>query len=166
MKYCSITTQSHPVSLLYTDCIEGLNTLLVTEGHNNSTPEFNNGQIVLNLDRVEDYLAILHERDKNKSMDFTFGIANEDKSIQLMVLVEARLNYLNPNNVKREHLEEKVRGSSSALTSVIPIYANYIFLFRVDKKEEARSRFFRMNPRIPNEYFVMDIEELKSTFFQ
>ena len=166
MKYCRITTENHPVSLTYSDCIEDINALLVKEGHITPPLTFTNAEVVLNLDCVEARLALIQgNKDKNKSMDLTFGIANNDRSIQLMVLVELKLNNSNPNNVRRDHLAEKVAGSFLSLTKVIPIYANYIFIFQIDRKEEAKSRFFRMNPKIPNEYLVMDTLELKTTFF-
>jgi len=166
MKYCQVTTKNHPISLANLTIVEDFNTLLNAEGHVTSIAAFTNGEVVLNLDAVETLIAIAQgNRAKTKSMDCSFGIANNGRSIQLMVLVELKLNHQNPNNVNRAHLEEKVAGSVSALTNIIPIYANYIFIFRTDRKEEAKSRFFRMNPRIPNEYFVMDLAELKSTFF-
>lgn len=166
MKYCQVTTVNHPTSLANLTSIEDFNTLLTAEGHHASIAAFTNGEVVLNLNTVETLIAISQgNRPKTKSMDCCFGIANNDRSIQLMVLVELKLNHQNPNNVNRAHLEAKVAGSVSALTNIIPIYANYIFLFRTDRKEEAKSRFFRMNPRIPNEYFVMDLSELQSTFF-
>jgi len=166
MKYCKATTVNHPVSVAHKICLTDFNALLIVEGHISPVPPFTNNEIVLNLDCVETLLAIAANRNKNRSMDCAFGIANDDKSVQLMVLVELKLNHQNPNHVKREQLEEKVGGSISALTNVIPIYANYIFLFRSDRKEEAKNRFFRMNPKIPNEYFVMDINELQYTFFK
>lgn len=166
MKYCQVTTKNHPTCLANLTIIEDFNTLLAGEGHIGLTAAFTNGEVVLNLDSLETLIAIAHgNRAKTRSMDCTFGISNDDRSIQLMVLVELKLNHQNPNNVNRAHLEEKVAGSVSALTDIIPIYANYIFIFRSDRKEEAKNRFFRMNPRIPNEYFVMDLPELKSTFF-
>jgi hypothetical protein len=164
MKYCRITTENHPVSLACPDCIEDISALLLKEGHI-TLFAFTNDEVVLNLDCVETLLALKGVRDKRKSMDMTFGIANDDRSVQLMVLVELKLNHLNPNNVKRDFLEQKVIESTAVLSNSIHIYANYIFLFRSDRKEEAKNRFFRMNPKIPNEYLVMDVEELYDTFF-
>lgn len=165
MKYCRITTENHPVSLTHIGCIEDINHLLVNEGHVGAAALFTNGEVVLNLDCVEALIALREARERSRSMDFSFGIANEDQSIRLIVLAELKLNHQNPNHVRREHLEEKVAGSILALTNAVHIYANYIFIFRSDKKEEAKSRFFRMNPRIPNEYLVMDLQELHYNFF-
>lgn len=166
MKYCRITTMNHPTSLAHPSCIEDINALLLTEGDIGTGALFTNDEVVLNLDCVEAKIAFYDgDRERNKSMDFSFGIANDERSIQLMVLAELKLNSLNPNSIRREHLEEKVTASINVLTNAIDIYANYIFIFRNDKKEEARSRFFRMNPKIPNEYLVMDLEELYYNFF-
>jgi len=166
MKYCQTTTENHPVSSKHFSCIENINLLLTNEGHIGTAVLFINDEVVLNLDCVEAIIALNDDdRERNKSMDFSFGIANDDKSIQLMVLAELKLNSLNPNHIRMDHLKEKVAGSILALTNSIHIYANYIFIFRTDRKEEARSRFFRMNPRIPNEYLVMDLAELHYTFF-
>lgn len=165
MKYCKITTINHPISLTYPNCIEDINSLFIREGYASPEQPFINNEVILNLDFVESEVAPLANRLKNRSMDFTFGLSNNGQSIQLMVLAELKLNQQNPNQLKREHLEEKVAGSMSVLNSSIDIYANYIFIFRSDKKEEAKSRLFRMNPKIPNEYLVMDIEEFYNTFF-
>lgn len=165
MKYCKITTINHPISLTYPNCIEDINSLFIREGYASSQKPFINNEVILNLDFVESEVAPLANRPKNRSMDFTFGLSNNGQSIQLMVLAELKLNQQNPNQLKREHLEEKVAGSMGVLNNSIDIYANYIFIFRSDKKEEAKSRFFRMNPKIPNEYLVMDIEEFYNTFF-
>lgn len=165
MKYCKITTESHPISLAHPTCIEDINLLLVNEGYDGTLVLFNSNEVVLNLDCVETKIANDEAKARSRSMDFSFGIANGDKSIKLMVLVELKLNQKNPNWVKREYLEEKVAGSALVLKNDIHIYANYIFIFRSDRKQEAINRFFRMNPRIPNEYLVMDLQELHDTFF-
>jgi len=166
MKYCISTTQNHPIANSHPQCIEDFNTLIVKEGYSSPTALFTAGEKVLNLDTVEALIALSQgNRNRNSSMDITFGITNSDSTSKMMVLVELRLNYTNPNNVRREKLEEKVSGSLSALTNAIPIYPNFIFVFRTDKKEEARNRLFRMLPRIPNHYIVMDLPELKAAFF-
>ncbi|MGE9310139.1 hypothetical protein ACLOAU_00715 [Niabella sp. CJ426] len=165
MKYCSETTTTHPTSVSCPHCVNDFNDLLSAEGYIASQQLFNMGEVVLNLDCVEATCAAAAGLERAKSMDLAFGISDLKKECQLMVLVEIRLNYQNPNNVRRDKLHEKVLGSIAALGSHLPIYANYIFVFREDKKQEARNRFFRMNPKIPNEYLVMDLDELKATFF-
>lgn len=166
MNYCISTTQNHPIAQAYPNCIQDFNTLLINEGYVSSTTLFDNSEVVLNLDAVEALIALAEDnRNRNSSMDFTFGIANKEATSRMMVLVELRLNYVNPNNLKREKLEDKVAGSLLALTSIIPIYPNFIFIFSSDKKEEARNRLFKMYPRIPSSYIVMDLQDLKTSFF-
>ena len=95
----------------------------------------------------------------------SFGVAIENSTIKHMVIVELRLNYINPNNVRREELEEKAIGSIAALGSSIPVHDNFIFIFQSNLVEQARNRLYRMNPRIPSNYIVMDPNTLKHTFF-
>jgi hypothetical protein len=166
MKYCKNTTQNHPISLSHIGCIEDINSLLLNEGYDGIEGLFVNHEVVLNLDCVEASMALNDgDRERNSSMDFTFGIANDDQSVKLMVLAELKLNSLNPNHIRREQLEKKVSSSKRILNIDVYIHNNFIFIFRKDKKEEAKSRFFRMNPRVPNEYIVMDLDELRYYFF-
>jgi hypothetical protein len=166
MKYCISTTQGHPIAKAHPTSIEDFNNLLAKEGYTETTTLFNSQEIVLNLDTVEALIALNEgNRNRNSSMDITFGIADTNLANKMMVLVELRLNYTNPNNLKREKLEDKVAGSLLALTTVIPVYPDFIFVFQSDKTQEAKSRLFRMYPKIPNNYKAMDLEELKAAFF-
>ena len=165
MKYSLITTQNHPISINHPECTEDINSLLKHECNSLVATTFTNAEIVINLDTAEAILAHNQSRQRNKSMDITFGISNVDLSIKMMVMVELRLNFENPYNLNRQSLEDKVKFSLIVLTNFVPIYPKFIFVFQAKIKEEAKNRFYRMNPKIPSDYVVMDLNDLKAAFF-
>jgi hypothetical protein len=98
-------------------------------------------------------------------MDCTFAIEIEETDSYEMLMVELRYNYLNLQNLTRTKLLDKVSGSTLALGNSVIISNIFIFIFTTALKEQARSRLFRMIPRVPNNYVVMDIYELKAQYF-
>ncbi len=166
MKYCKETTSNHPALNLFPICLEELNKLICCEGYSGEIPFFSHGEVVINLDLLEEKLAFQeNNRLLNKSMDFGFGVSNQDSSDKYFILSELRLNYDNPNNLKGEDVIGKVKGSLLSIKNEIPIYEKFIFIFKTNQLEEARSRMFRISPRIPNNYIVMDLQKLRDSYF-
>lgn len=96
-------------------------------------------------------------------MDTTFAISNTS-SIE-MLLVELRFNYRNLSNLDRNELLGKVSGSINLLGNSVVINNNYIFIFQPNLIQQAINRLQRMNPRIPNNYIAMDLNQLISVYF-
>jgi hypothetical protein len=165
MKYCEETTRNHPIAVKYNTFLESLEHLIRREGYSNPANLFINGEIVLDLDQTEKFVAEVEGRLPNKSMDFAMGIKNHSATRRSILLVELRLNYNNPNNLDRKEIVGKVEGSVNLLSPYIPVYGEYIFIFRTEKIQEAISRLFRMIPKINSQFIVMDIDTLKKEYF-
>ena len=166
MKYCKETTINHKVASFYSSCLQKINDILDCEGYPNKDKHqlFDLSTIVINGDKLEEEVALSIGRvEKNRSMDIAFGI--KKNSEVYIKMVELKFNCNNPSTLRNENLQEKVKGTIDALTEVLPIHYEYLFIFNPHIKAEARNRLFRMSPRIPNNYRVMDIYELKSTYF-
>ena len=116
------------------------------------------------MDTVEKLIATEQKRDRNKSMDLAFGITNDSGSKE-MILVELRLNYKNPHNLKSIELKEKVNSSCLVLSNIPPIHHEFIFILPTNIKQQARNWFHRMNPKPPSSYIVMDISDLHTKYF-
>lgn len=169
MKYCNNTTVNHPISQAYSNCLQNINDIILKDSqdcHGYVIPNFENNEIVINLDDVEEKLTIAQGRlEKNKSMDMAFGITNSDATVKEMLMVELRLNFINPNNLKKDKIDDKVAGSTLALQNHYPIHEKYIFIFKTSLVAEATNRLFRMHPAVNSNYVVMDLQNLKANFF-
>lgn len=164
MKYCKATTQNHPVSLAHQICLEDINMLIVEEGYSETNLLFTNAEIVMNLDKVKKIIAKSENRDEEKSMDMAFGLVNTDSSYNEMLMVELKFNYENNlRNLNVNDLKEKIIGSKNILTEVVPVSNDYIFIFKPNHKEEARSKFFRSG--FARNFIAMDIPQLKAKYF-
>lgn len=165
MKYSRILTQNHPVSLIKPECLINFNDLNVTEGFDEIVDLFADNIIVLDLDCVELKNALTENRNKRSSMDCTFAIVVEGTVDHEMLMVELRYNYISMRNLSGKKLIEKVSGSTLALGDSTTINGKSIFIFKTDLKEQAKSRLFRMLPRVPSDYIIMDLYELKAQYF-
>jgi hypothetical protein len=165
MKYSKESTLKHSVSLNRTECLKAFNDLNIAEGYSGITDLFSSDVFVLDLDCVEAKIAADEHRIRRSSMDCTFAIEIEETDSYEMLMVELRYNYLNLQNLTRTKLLDKVSGSTLALGNSVIISNIFIFIFTTALKEQARSRLFRMIPRVPNNYVVMDIYELKAQYF-
>lgn len=164
MKYCKTLTLKHIESINKSECLKNFNNLIVQEGYDGLKKVFSKEIVVLDLDCVESKNAINEKRTNRSSMDCTFAIKNEITGDFEMLLVELRFNYINMRNLTRIKLLDKVKGSTIALGNSVKINEYNIFIFKSDLKEQAKSRLFRMLPKIPNNYVVMDIFDLKASY--
>lgn len=165
MKYSKGLTLIHPASLNKPECIKAFNDLNITEGYSGPSDLFSSDIIVLDLDCVEAKISADEHRIRRSSMDCTFAIENEETNSNEMLMVELRYNYSNLQNLTRTKLLDKVSGSTLALGNSVIISNIFIFIFTTILKEQARSRLFRMLPKVPSNYIVMDIYELKEKYF-
>ena len=165
MKYSRSLTISHPTALEKPECLKNFNALNIEEGFNGLVDLFDDSVIVLDLDCVELKNAMRERRNQNSSMDCVFAIHNEETGKSEMLLVELRYNYINMQNLTRKKLIDKDTFSRIVLGNSRFINSESIFIFHKDLKEQAKSRLFRMLPRVPSEYIVMDIYELKTQYF-
>lgn len=165
MKYNLNLTQNHELSRSFEACVVDYNQLIYKEDE--SLTElfyfFKNVEVI-DLDCVEKCKSIVNNRPRFKTMDSCFAIC--DITRVNMLLVELRFNYKNLKNLNRESLLGKVTGSRIILGDSIAICEKYIFVFKKDLVQQARSRLQRMIPKIPNNYIAMDLEELQNIYFE
>lgn len=158
-------TENHLVSKLYPDSLVDLDLLIHREDSESTgvKTQFNNS-LVIDLDCVERVKATKECRRRFSTMDCTLAIRDETETN--MLLVELRLNYKNLQNLNRNKLIDKVTGSTLLLSESPVIHPEYIFIFKTELKSQARNRFYRMSPRISNNYIVMDINDLSQKYFK
>lgn len=160
MKYDKLTTKNHNVSKQYPCCLEDFNKIVHREDNelkNKQIPQLVSDVEVLDLDCAEKERCVPNIQ-KNKTMDIAFAIS-DSHNIEIL-LVEFRFNFTNPNNMRKEDLEGKVSGSKSILGNSVKINDKYIFIFKSNLMQQAKNRMQRMNPKIPNNYIVMDLDGL------
>lgn len=163
MKYNNTETESHIVAQTYPSCLVDIDQLIFKDDDSllEVGNEFDNS-VVIDLDGVEILRAQADKRNQKSTMDCTFAISDDAKTE--MLLVEFRFNYVNLQNLNRNKLVDKVECSQEILGDSIPINENSIFIFQKNLKAQAQSRIYRMYPRVPNNYLVMDLDDLKQFF--
>lgn len=164
MNYSKEDTLNHKLAITYHECLVDLDELIHKENDSslNKDVQFASS-IVIDLDSVEILKAKAEGRQQNSTMDCSFAIAT--KNGIKMQIVEFRFNYSNLRNLNRNKLIDKVSGSVLLLENSPPVNSNYVFVFNKNLIAQATSRFFRMNPKIPTNYVVMDLDHLKLLYF-
>lgn len=164
MKYSKPKTASHIVARTYPSCLVDIDQLIFKDDDSllEVGNQFQNSDVI-DLDGVEILRAKNERRNRKSTMDCTFAISDGSKTE--MLLVEFRFNYENLKNLNRNKLVDKVECSREILGDSIPITENSIFIFKKELRAQAESRLYRMYPRVPNNYVVMDLDELKTHFF-
>jgi hypothetical protein len=166
MKYCYLTTTTHPIAIKYSTCVEDLNAIITNEGYSGTIPVFTNSEVAINMDCVEALFSIeINRIERNKSMDIAFGLTNNDSTKKQMLLVEFKFNMHDFYGLRRESLIEKVQGSLAILGDTPPVYKRYIIVVQTKYLQEAISRIYRMVPKIDSTYVVLDLTLLHSTYF-
>lgn len=170
MKYDKQKTINHPISITYSCCIQDFNEVVKEEDNvlkaKQYTCVFLSSVEVLNLDCVKDkQYPIEIGKERPKSMDISFAISENDRTE--MILVDFKLNIEGKklNGIKKIDLEGNVNDSISFLGNSTPIHDQYIFVFQLNKVQQARNRLQRMHPKIPNNYIAMDLLELIQKYF-
>lgn len=153
MKYSKEVTKSHPLSIRYSQqAVISLNVLLKKEGARKCP--FTQEE-VLDLDEIE---VILKSKcdGRCETMDFCIGLVSRQ-----MLLVEAKFRVVQPRNLKKRDLEDKIRYSKCLLGHEIPIAREKVFLFAdktVDVAKRYLARLFNNNPNL----IVCTIDEFKN----
>jgi hypothetical protein len=168
MTYSEEITCNHSVIKRFDNCLEDINQLIINEGKDyyGIIPHFANNEVVINLDEAEIQVANSENRILNPSMDMAFGIVNDDNSIKAMLMVELKLNVINPNRLNEVNLIGKAQGSQKILGNEITIYDKWLIVVKGDLIDETRSKLDRMYGRILHNFIPTGIDQLKSDYFQ
>ncbi len=168
MQYNQQQTISNLLAEKHSGCVKEINAIILQEDDSLSeVPSLFDDVLVIDLDCVEKQTAKKERRNQQKTMDITFAINPLNKQqLTEMLLVELRLNFKNPSNIKRQELTDKINHSKQLLNNcLLSICEDFIFIFSPNIKQQAIRHFYRYNPKFPNNYKVMTIEELKETYF-
>jgi hypothetical protein len=164
MKYSKQATVEFAKNINKEECLEPINQLVVKEGFCEEIL-LDDDILLINMDCVEAKVASSQKKTFNKSMDSAFLTKDSTGTKQEIVFVEYRFNYQNMKNLKKEELFGKVAGSTSALNTPPNIHEDYYFVFNSNLKQQAISRFNRMNPAMPQHYKPIDMTDVKNLFF-
>jgi hypothetical protein len=165
MKYCEQTTRGHEINQRTNGaCLSSINEVIEKDDSTKTNLIFERDVIVINLDEAEKVISRGQQCKPSKSMDICFGLTNKEFNLSIL-LVEFRFNYRNMRNLDKSELDGKLQGSKKLLGESISIKDEYIFIFQKDLQQQAKSRLQRMNPRVPSNYVVMNIYELKNKYF-
>lgn len=166
-KYSKEALFKHKIALDYPFLLENINDVLENESKectNCSLPYFENNELVINLDLLEKTLLEKNIIEKRlQSVDISFAILCENQTN--MVLVELKLNVKTPNNIEKVSLESKVLNSKNRLGSQYPICEKFYVVFPKKMIEQARRRFYLMNPKLNNNFIAIDMHTLKEIYF-
>lgn len=164
-KYCKESTLSLPIVVKYSECLKDYNLIIQQEDNSlSSIPNYFSDVLAIDFDCAEALIANEEERLAYKSMDSAFAIKLND--IVKVLLVEFKLNYIkNLRNLSHDGLAGKVEGSIKSIGKEDLLCHRYIFIFRDNLCQQARNRLHRMNPRIPNNYIVMSLNDLVEVYF-
>ncbi|HTI57426.1 hypothetical protein [Mucilaginibacter sp.] len=165
MKYSKQATENFAKQIHKEECLESINQLIIDEGCVDQNLNFLGDEVVLNMDCVEGKVASIEKRSPVKSMDSAFVAEDISGTSQEIVFVEYRFNYKNLSNLKKQDLFGKVVGSTSTLNQPSNIHGNYYFIFNSNLKQQAKNRFNRMNPAMPQHYVATDMHDIKNIFF-
>ncbi len=165
MKYSKEQTIHLATLLNKTTCLQDVNQLIFNEGCIEKMPFFIHQEELLDMDCVENQLAIEEQRKRFKSMDSALVVVQESDDTPKIILVEFRFNYKKMSNLTKVELFDKVAGSTNALENTLIIDDKYYFIFNANLKQQAINRFRRMVPSMPHNFIATDIHELKTLFF-
>jgi|GEM_PF-3182920 len=163
-KYDQSITENYILALEYKDSLEKISKILIKEYK--ELREFSKTpfdcETALNIDKVEKYEAVKHNRNTEASVDMAFAVKN-NKEIKF-VLCELKLNSRNVNNIKHFNIFNKYIHSKNYFSCKHSIY-KHIYVILNDKVglERARNLLARRNKNIPIK--TCNIDSLHKEFF-
>ena len=165
MKYSKEETLLHSIAQRYYSCVKDLN--LIIRKDLKSSSDFFTEVETIDLDEVQEEIAIELKKSKDSSVDTCFVTTNGAKRV---ILVELKLGITNPNthfgnSKKRKEFLKKFTDSITLLGEEPPIHNKYYAVFSPDVLQEAKRRLYQIGKEFGQDYIVLTIDELKQTFF-
>lgn len=160
--YCLNQTKLFADTINCSSCLISLNVLINKEGFDNVEQHiFPDEHLCVDMDNVEKILADIENRNRNKSMDSAYVLRTGD-----VVLVEYRFNYQNLRNLKSNTLILKRTHSEQIVKKYnYSVHSNFYYVFNRNVIEQAKRRFYRFNPKLPQIYKAVDLQDLKLKFW-
>lgn len=156
MKYSKEVTETHRLSCQHKDCLQLISDCFTQEGGKGNL--FCQNETCINLDKIE---KKQHKNSPQATMDITIGIEASSKK---MLLVELRFNYKNPKNIGKQEILDKIVHSKDLLSDCA-VHSEYIFIFKENVKNQARSHFNRLFIGKKTPCIIMTEDEFHHYFF-
>ena len=167
---------NHFIAKNYPSCVKDLDIIILTNDNQLKTkPKLFAEVIAIDLDAVQEEIAIRNKKDKDSSTD-TFFIAIDTKKKSKCILVELKLNVENPYNYfnknrNREDLKKKIIDSITLLGKTIDIHQEYYFVFKLYNLKGspvldiAKRILFNVSQQNQQNYIALSLNDLKQRFF-
>lgn len=168
-KYNRQATHDHEASVKYPSCLKSLEHLILKDYNGLTQSELKSffssdpaDYNILSIDDVEILIAKSEKRNRNCTVDSAFVINKDDE--YRILLVEFRFNYENVQNLKRIDLLNKISGSQNILKDTLSYHDKIYFVFDEKLKQLAKNRLMRMNPRVPQSFEAINLQDLAVYF--
>ena len=174
--YNRTATLNHFIAKNYPSCVKDLDIIILTNDNQLKTkPKLFAEVIAIDLDAVQEEIAIRNKKDKDSSTD-TFFVAIDANEKHKCILVELKLNVENPYNYfnknrNREDLKKKIIDSITLLWETIDIHQEYYFVFKLYNLKGspvldiAKRILFNVSQQNQQNYIALSLNDLKQRFF-
>lgn len=157
MKYCPLSTRSHPFYVRYSSEVLTIKESIIKEGGKGNL--FNDDQVI-DLDGCEIIAAQKERRSNLSTMDVFFGVSNykkdnngrliRDKSGHAvrvnpkLQLVDYKFNHNSALSIRKEEIEKKISDSIAILSQDIGFTGVFYFIFKDGVINQAKNYFNRL----------------------
>ena len=176
MNYSKTETLNHFIAKNYPSCVKDLDMIIQTNDNQLKTKLNHFAEVIaIDLDAVQEEIAIRNKKDKDSSTD-TFFVAIDANEKHKCILVELKLNVENPYNYfnknrNREDLKKKIIDSITLLGKTIDIHQEYYFVFKLYNLKGspvldiAKRILFNVSQQNQQNYIALSLNDLKQRFF-
>ena len=174
--YNRTATLNHFIAKNYPSCVKDLDIIILTNDNQLKTkPKLFAEVIAIDLDAVQEEIAIRNKKDKDSSTDIFFVVIDTNDK-RKCILVELKLNVENPynyfnKNKNREDLKKKIVDSIALLGETTDIHQEYYFVFKVYNLKGspvldiAKRILFNISQQNQQNYIALSLDDLKQHFF-
>lgn len=176
MNYSKTETLNHFIAKNYPSCVKDLDMIIQTNDNQLKTKLNHFAEVIaIDLDAVQEEIAIRNKKDKDSSTDIFFVVIDTNDK-RKCILVELKLNVENPynyfnKNKNREDLKKKIVDSIALLGETTDIHQEYYFVFKVYNLKGspvldiAKRILFNISQQNQQNYIALSLDDLKQHFF-
>ena len=176
MNYSKTETLNHFIAKNYPSCVKDLDMIIQTNENQLKTKLNHFAEVIaIDLDAVQEEIAIRNKKDKDSSTDIFFVVIDTNDK-RKCILVELKLNVENPynyfnKNKNREDLKKKIVDSIALLGETTDIHQEYYFVFKVYNLKGspvldiAKRILFNISQQNQQNYIALSLDDLKQHFF-
>ena len=176
MNYSKTEILNHFIAKNYPSCVKDLDMIIQTNDNQLKTKLNHFAEVIaIDLDAVQEEIAIRNKKDKDSSTDIFFVVIDTNDK-RKCILVELKLNVENPynyfnKNKNREDLKKKIVDSIALLGETTDIHQEYYFVFKVYNLKGspvldiAKRILFNISQQNQQNYIALSLDDLKQHFF-